>query len=281
MELWDEPGEWPGALTALGVVAWDEGRIVDALGLLRAAVARAPVGGEQRSDSQSTLTALLAAIGERDGEALTSHERSPRVRLEPPAAAAWRVREALAAGDREQAETIVREAEMLATQNFGLPALNAAACHARGILDRDAKALEQAAVDQRNPRALGSVHEDAGVILSEEDRVAARSHFEDALHAYEHAHVSGDADRMRTRLRNFEPPHRERRRDRPRWGWSSLTSTECRVAEAVAEGLTNARVAERMFLSRHTIDFHLRQIYRKLGISSRVELTRVVLEHAS
>ena len=34
-------------------------------------------------------------------------------------------------------------------------------------------------------------------------------------------------------------------------------------------------------LSRHTIDFHLRQIYCKLGISSRVELTRLVLEHAA
>jgi DNA-binding CsgD family transcriptional regulator len=49
----------------------------------------------------------------------------------------------------------------------------------------------------------------------------------------------------------------------------------------VAEGLTNAKAAERMFLSRHTIDFHLRQIYCKLDISSRVELTRLVLEHAA
>ena len=41
------------------------------------------------------------------------------------------------------------------------------------------------------------------------------------------------------------------------------------VARAVAEGLTNAKAAERLFLSRHTVDFHLRQIYCKLGISSR------------
>jgi DNA-binding CsgD family transcriptional regulator len=33
-----------------------------------------------------------------------------------------------------------------------------------------------------------------------------------------------------------------------------------------------------MFLSRHTVDFHLRQIFRKLGIESRVALTRLVLE---
>jgi DNA-binding CsgD family transcriptional regulator len=72
-----------------------------------------------------------------------------------------------------------------------------------------------------------------------------------------------------------------RRRGRPRGGWVSLTENELRVARAVAEGLTNAKVAERLFLSRHTIDFHLRQIYCKLGISSRVELTRLVLEHAA
>ena len=76
-------------------------------------------------------------------------------------------------------------------------------------------------------------------------------------------------------------PERCRRRDQPRWGWASLTATENRVAAVVAEGLTNAKVAEHLYLSRHTVDFHLRQIYRKLGISSRVELTRLVLEHAA
>jgi DNA-binding CsgD family transcriptional regulator len=51
-----------------------------------------------------------------------------------------------------------------------------------------------------------------------------------------------------------------------------------RVANIVAEGLTNAQAAERLYLSRHTIDFHLRQIFRKLRVRSRVELTRLVLE---
>jgi DNA-binding CsgD family transcriptional regulator len=63
------------------------------------------------------------------------------------------------------------------------------------------------------------------------------------------------------------------------FGWASLTDTERSVAEHVAEGLTNRQVGERMFLSPHTIDFHLRQIYRKLDITSRVELARLVLTH--
>jgi len=34
-----------------------------------------------------------------------------------------------------------------------------------------------------------------------------------------------------------------------------------------------------LYVSRHTIDFHLRQIFNKLGINSRVELARLVAEH--
>lgn len=60
-------------------------------------------------------------------------------------------------------------------------------------------------------------------------------------------------------------------------GWASLTPAELAVAEIIAEGATNREAAARLYLSRHTIDFHLRQIFRKLGVASRVELTRLVL----
>jgi DNA-binding NarL/FixJ family response regulator len=42
----------------------------------------------------------------------------------------------------------------------------------------------------------------------------------------------------------------------------------------VAQGLTNREVAARILLSPHTVSFHLRKVYRKLGIRRRVELTR-------
>jgi transcriptional regulator of acetoin/glycerol metabolism/DNA-binding CsgD family transcriptional regulator len=63
----------------------------------------------------------------------------------------------------------------------------------------------------------------------------------------------------------------------PIMGWASLTKTERNVAEIIAEGVTNREAAAQLFLSPHTIDYHLRQIFRKLGISSRVELARHVL----
>jgi DNA-binding CsgD family transcriptional regulator len=59
-------------------------------------------------------------------------------------------------------------------------------------------------------------------------------------------------------------------------GWKSLTSTELAVLESVAEGLTNQQAGERLFMSRHTVDFHLRSVFRKLEVTSRVELTRIV-----
>lgn len=68
---------------------------------------------------------------------------------------------------------------------------------------------------------------------------------------------------------------------RPKLGWESLRSSELGIADLVAEGLTNREIAARIFVSPHTVDFHLRQIYRKLSITSRIELTRLVFEHAS
>ena len=58
-------------------------------------------------------------------------------------------------------------------------------------------------------------------------------------------------------------------------GWADLTDTQRMVAELVMDGLTNRDAGARLFLSPHTIDFHLRQIYRRLGVRSRVELARL------
>ena len=63
-------------------------------------------------------------------------------------------------------------------------------------------------------------------------------------------------------------------------GWNSLTVTEEQVADAVSQGLTNRQVANRLYMSHHTVDAHLRHIYWKLGINSRVELTRLLLERS-
>jgi predicted ATPase/DNA-binding CsgD family transcriptional regulator len=60
---------------------------------------------------------------------------------------------------------------------------------------------------------------------------------------------------------------------------AGLSSREVEVLGLVAEGLTNAQVAERLFLSPRTVQRHLNSIYHKLGVSSRTAATRFALEH--
>jgi DNA-binding CsgD family transcriptional regulator len=76
-----------------------------------------------------------------------------------------------------------------------------------------------------------------------------------------------------------ERPCGRRRRTSPRSGWASLTESERRLAQLVAEGMTNKQAATRLFVSHHTVDAHLRHIFAKLGLNSRVELARVVATH--
>jgi DNA-binding CsgD family transcriptional regulator len=68
----------------------------------------------------------------------------------------------------------------------------------------------------------------------------------------------------------------DQRRRRARLGWASLTDAERSVAVLISEGRTNREAAANLFVSPHTIDAHLRHIFRKLDINSRVELASVV-----
>ncbi len=58
-----------------------------------------------------------------------------------------------------------------------------------------------------------------------------------------------------------------------------LTPREAEVLRLVAEGLTNAQVAERLFLSPRTVDRHLNAVYTKLGVENRAAATRFAVEH--
>ncbi len=55
-----------------------------------------------------------------------------------------------------------------------------------------------------------------------------------------------------------------------------MTPTELRVAQLAAQGGSNRDIAEMIFVSRNTVAWHLRNVYRKLQIDSREQLTRVV-----
>jgi DNA-binding CsgD family transcriptional regulator len=58
-----------------------------------------------------------------------------------------------------------------------------------------------------------------------------------------------------------------------------LSEREAEVLKLVAAGLTNAQVAQRLFLSPRTVNAHLTSVYRKLGVGSRSAATRFAFEH--
>jgi DNA-binding CsgD family transcriptional regulator len=70
--------------------------------------------------------------------------------------------------------------------------------------------------------------------------------------------------------------HQTTERDR----WDSLTDSELQIVAHVVAGLTNRQVAVLLVVSRHTVDAHLKNIFVKLDIHTRVELTVLALRHA-
>jgi DNA-binding CsgD family transcriptional regulator len=69
--------------------------------------------------------------------------------------------------------------------------------------------------------------------------------------------------------------------EKPATGWAAMTKSELAVAQLVADGLTNREIAERLFVSPHTVNTHLRQVFAKLDVNSRVDLTRLATERTS
>ena len=58
----------------------------------------------------------------------------------------------------------------------------------------------------------------------------------------------------------------------------SLTERERTILEAVATGLTTAAISKNLWVSGHTVKFHLTNIYRKLGVPNRAGAIRCALE---
>ncbi|WP_234329923.1 helix-turn-helix transcriptional regulator [Streptomyces viridochromogenes] len=108
-------------------------------------------------------------------------------------------------------------------------------------------------------------------------RTEARDRLHSALEAFDSFGAPHCATQARTELRALGAPAAPTP-DTPEHPSTRLTAQQLLVARMAAEGATNREIAARLALSPRTIDHHLRGVFTRLGIRSRIELVRIVAE---
>jgi DNA-binding CsgD family transcriptional regulator len=199
------------------------------------------------------------------------------------------VRLALATGDRDRATAVTIDAEEGARRAAEVPSARGAALRCRGLLDGDPDVLAAACTALRSsPRRpdLMAAAEDAAVALNAvaggaRRRAEAVALLSEARSLAEALGARRDLRRLDSRLSSLGAAPRRIRRDAAASGWESLTARETEVAALVAEGLTNPQIAERLVVSRHTIESHLKRIFLKVGATSRSQLAAEALRRAN
>ncbi|HYY01323.1 MAG TPA: AAA family ATPase [Mycobacterium sp.] len=188
-------------------------------------------------------------------------------------------RVAAAAGDAGLRSRVLQSIEVLERERPTVSLLGAVAQHIRGILERDADALVRAANALRRWRPLLSAGaaEDAGRELADTQRnVDAIDQFNAAFDTYMEHEAVADARRVGRQLRRLGVERRIVSQPRVKTGWDSLTDSELKVVNLIAQGVTNRSVATQLHLSIHTVKNHVHNAFAKLGINSRAQLAQLM-----
>ena len=190
---------------------------------------------------------------------------------------------ALATQDDELAQLALSNSRRRAELNPGIASIAATAAHVRGLLEPKPRGSPRGG---RSLRAHTATTRAGGRTRRPRRRTDPRptakppSTFSAVrLALYTELGATWDARRVRSRLRELGVRRRLVTAEPETSGWAALTTSELAVARLVAEGLTNREVAERLFVSPHTVNSHLRHVFAKLGINSRVELARLARDY--
>ena len=267
-------GDEVAALIAGGRLAASRGQADECGSLLAAA---------RQICQQSGLNGYLVAIDAAEGllDLGTGEVHAALARLEQiarrvetgaapdPGAVDWvadLVEAAAGSGRPERARQALAQLERQAAGSATLPAV-VARCHA--ILDDSLAIPEQSepADEVRtatDPFSAARTDLWLGVRLRDAGRpVDARARLLTAAETFERLGARPWAQRVRQELTVGGPAAEQ------------LTAQEHRVALLVAQGSTNREVAAALFLTQKTIEFHLRNVFRKLGLRSRAELANM------
>ena len=142
-----------------------------------------------------------------------------------------------------------------------------------------AEGLYRSAIDRLQPTVLrldlARTHLVYGEWLRRERRhVDAREQLRLAHELFAGFGMEGFAERARVELRATGEHARKRSVETT----NDLTPQEAQISQLVAEGATNAEIAAQLFISPSTVEYHLHKVFRKLGVKSRTQLARRLLE---
>jgi ATP/maltotriose-dependent transcriptional regulator MalT len=187
---------------------------------------------------------VSVALGQVDDAATLAGERLPRLRA---SGVPW------IAAEADRAEAVLAAA--------------------RGDIER-ARALAVAAVDVAATSGIPMVHGRALLTAGEILRRArqkgqAREALSEAIAIFEKLGARLWLERARTELGRVAVKRPE---------GAGLTATERQVVDLVAAGRSNKEIADSLFMSVHTVEAHLTRLFRALGVASRTELARLVIE---
>jgi DNA-binding CsgD family transcriptional regulator len=189
-------------------------------------------------------------------------------------------RVASAAGDAGLRARVLQATDLLERERPAIPLFTGVARYARGILERDAQALLAAADvlhSSSRPLLYAAAAEDAGAALARTDHPDKAVHqLNAAFDTYLQHEALADARRVGRELRRLGVQRRIVSQSRAKTGWDSLTDSELKVVNLIAQGVTNQSVATQLHLSLHTVKTHVHNAFAKLGINSRAQLTQLM-----
>jgi len=251
----------PLAYSVLSTASFYMGDLTAAIGHLKRAQSEA-ASHVVLDSAQYAWIELLIAV-KRDGPRVAAQLLSDKysdlptqrsLYIEVPSAAAFLVLLSRDLGDRNLERSVLETVDDLARDNPGISVISLTAMHANALANSAPAALALIIVQSPDPISVALATEELAKLYA--------------------AKAPGEG-------RQTAPTPPEEVGSQHAARWRALTDMERRIAHLVGVGLTNRQIGKQVFLSEHTVNYHLRKVYKKLGINTRVELAHGAATYSS